>query len=473
MILLLIRTYGLFNLRGTTMNNKRQIDLTEGPITSRLIRLALPIMATSFIQMAYQVTDMLFIGQKGSDALAAVGTAGFFSWFAVAVVLLSKVGTEVKVAQSTGMKNEEEAKRYIKTGIQLNIILTLIYTLFIWVFADNLISFFRLGSENVISLTKEYLLIISIGFVAYCINPLFTSIFTASGDSSTPFIINSVGLIINIVLDYILIFGVGPFPEMNVTGAALATIIAQFTATTLFIACIIRRKDNRFKQNYISKINIDHGKTILRLGIPVATQEGLFSIFSMTIARLIAPWGPVAIAVQKVGSQIESISWMTAGGFSTSLGTYVGQNYGAKKYDRISKGYKITIGLASIVGIFATLLLILGRTSLFKIFINEAEAIALGADYLLILGLSQLFMCIEITTAGAFNGLGRTEIPSFVGVTLTGARIPLAMALSSIPLLGLNGVWWSISISSIFKGIILFMIFYIFMKKKKYIKIDS
>lgn len=455
------------------MKNKRQIDLTEGPITSRLVRLALPIMATSFIQMAYQMTDMLFIGRQGSDAVAAVGTAGFFSWFAVAVVLLSKVGTEVKVAQSTGMKNEEEAKKYIKTGIQLNIILTLIYTLFIWIFADNLISFFRLGSENVINLTKQYLLIVSIGFVAYCINPLFTSIFTASGDSSTPFIINSIALVINIVLDAVLIFGLGPFPAMNVAGAALATIIAQFAATALFIGAIIHRKDHRFKQNYISRVNLDHGKTILKLGLPVAAQEGLFSIFSMTLARLIAPWGSTAIAVQKVGSQIESISWMTAGGFSTALGTYVGQNYGAKKYDRIAKGYKVTIVLASIVGIFATLLLIFGRTPLFSIFIKEPEAIALGADYLFILGLSQLFMCIEITTAGAFNGLGRTEIPSFVSVTLTGARIPLAMFLSSIPLLGLNGVWWSISISSIIKGILLFMIFYVFMKKKKYIKITS
>lgn len=455
------------------MKNKRQIDLTEGPITSRLVRLALPIMATSFIQMAYQMTDMLFIGRQGSDAVAAVGTAGFFSWFAVAVVLLSKVGTEVKVAQSTGMKNEEEAKKYIKTGIQLNIILTLIYTLFIWIFADNLISFFRLGSENVINLTKQYLLIVSIGFVAYCINPLFTSIFTASGDSSTPFIINSIALVINIVLDAVLIFGLGPFPAMNVAGAALATIIAQFAATSLFIGAIIHRKDHSFKQNYISRVNLDHGKTILKLGLPVAAQEGLFSIFSMTLARLIAPWGSTAIAVQKVGSQIESISWMTAGGFSTALGTYVGQNYGAKKYDRIAKGYKVTIVLASIVGIFATLLLIFGRTPLFSIFIKEPEAIALGADYLFILGLSQLFMCIEITTAGAFNGLGRTEIPSFVSVTLTGARIPLAMFLSSIPLLGLNGVWWSISISSIIKGILLFMIFYIFMKKKKYIKITS
>lgn len=451
------------------MKKHRVVDLTEGPITSSLIKLSLPIMGTSFIQMAYNLTDMLFIGKQGSDAVAAVGTAGFFTWFAAAVILLSKAGGQIKVAQSIGRNNESETRNYIKTSIQINIILSLVYITAIWLFHNQMIGFFRLGSENVINLTRQYLLIVSFGLVCFCINPLFTSIFTASGDSQTPFIINSIALLTNIILDWLLIFGVGPIPALNVAGAAIATITAQFVGTTCFILVIIKRRDKRFKQNYFSKIDINHVKTIMRLGAPVALQEGLFSMFSMTIARLIAPWGPVAIAVQKVGSQIESISWMTAEGFSASLSAYVGQNYGARKYDRIKKGYKITMKLACSIGIFATLFLILGRNFLVSIFINEPEAIAIGADYLIILGLSQIFMCMEITTAGALNGMGRTEIPSFVGITLTGSRIPMAMMLSSIPMLGLNGVWWSISITSILKGIVLCTIFYIFMKRKKYI----
>ncbi|MDU4890064.1 MAG: MATE family efflux transporter [Clostridium sp.] len=451
------------------MEKQKSINLTEGPIASSLIKLSLPIMGTSFIQMAYNLTDMIFIGKKGSDAVAAVGTAGFFTWFAVAVILLSKAGAQIKVAQSIGMKNEEETKNYIKTSIQLNVILALAYIGAIWLFHNQMIGFFRLGSEVVIAYTKQYLLIVSTGLVCFSINPLLTAILTASGDSHTPFIINSIALGVNIVLDYVLISGIGPFPELSVAGAAIATVTAQVVGTLCFIGVIIKRKDKRFKQNYLSKLDFEHVKTITKLGAPVALQEGLFSIFSMTLARLIAPFGSVAIAVQKVGSQIESISWMTAEGFSASLSAYVGQNYGARKYDRIKKGYKITMMLACSIGIFATLFLILGRDFLISIFINEPQAIAMGSDYLIILGLSQIFMCMEITTAGAFNGMGRTEIPSFVGITLTCARIPMAMALASIPLLGINGVWWSISISSILKGIVLCSIFYIFIKKKKYV----
>lgn len=451
------------------MKKNREIDLINGPITRPLIKLALPIMATSFVQMAYNLTDMLFIGREGSDAVAAVGTAGFFPWFAVSLILLSKAGAQIRIAQSVGMQNEAEEKKYIKTGIQLNIILSIIYIVIIWLFHDVMISFFRLGNDNVIYLTKQYLLIVSFGLVFYSLNPLFTSIFTALGDSHTPFVINSIALVINIILDMTLIFGLGPFPELKVAGAAIATVIAQAAGTLIFIGVIIKRHDKRFKQNYLSKIDWPCAINMAKLGLPIALQEGLFSVFAMIIARLIAPFGAVAIAVQKVGSQIESISWMTAEGFSAALSTYVGQNYGAQKYERIFKGYKVTMILSCIIGAFATALLIGARVPLFRLFINDAEAIRLGADYLFILGLSQLFMCMEITTTGAFNGFGETRLPSTIGIVLTGARIPATMVLSKVPALGLNGVWWSISLSSVLKGLILVAIFAYYMKNKKYL----
>ena len=179
----------------------------------------------------------------------------------------------------------------------------------------------------------------------------------------------------------------------------------------------------------------------------------------MIIGRIVASWGPVAIAVQKVGSQIEAISWMTAEGFATALTAFVGQNYGANKWDRILKGYKATMIMACTIGIFSTILFVFFGESIFSIFIPEEEAILSGAIYLKILGYSQLFMCIEITTSGAFSGFGDTVTPSWVSIILTGFRIPIAIFLSSILALGINGVWWSISGTSIVKGILLLILF--------------
>jgi len=220
-------------------------------------------------------------------------------------------------------------------------------------------------------------------------------------------------------------------------------------------------------------MDIKYIKKIFKLGTPVAVQNGLFCIFAMFIARIIASFGEIPIAVQKVGSQIEALSWMTAGGFSTAVSAFVGQNYGAKKWDRIYKGYFTSLSAVIVLGVFTSLLLILGAKPLFSIFIPDPKVIPYGVDYLRILGYSQLFMCIEICTAGAFNGMGKTMPPSINGVILTGARVPAAIILSKPNLLGLNGVWWSISISSILKGIVLLIWFITLLKTKKTSKDDN
>lgn len=453
---------------------EKRINLVEGNIVKSLIKLAIPIMGTSFIQMAYNMTDMIWVGRVGSKAVAAVGTAGFFTWLAMAFIMISKIGAEVKIAQSLGRQDHEAAKGYVISSLQINVFLAITYGLVLFIFRKPFLAFFNLGDKVIINMAETYLVVMIIGMIFYFINPVFTSIFNGSGNSRTPFIINTIGLVFNMIFDPILILGIGPFPRMEVLGAAIATILAQMVVTVCFIIVIIKSKEDFLKANLLTKPNWSNIITICKLGVPVGGQSGLFTIFSILIARIIAQFGPIPIAVQKVGSQIEAISWMTAGGLSTALGSFVGQNYGAKKYERVIKGYKATIAMAVIVGIFATLLLTLGGKFVFSLFIPESEAIEYGIVYLQILGLSQLFMCIEITTSGAFNGLGKTIIPSIISVLFTGLRVPAAYLLSSKELLGLNGVWWSISMSSVIKGLLLVTIFIILYKLNKlFIKEDK
>ncbi len=450
-----------------------RIDLTEGKIIDKLIKLALPIMGTSFIQMAYNMVDMIWVGKAGSSAVAAVGTAGFFPWLAMAFVAISRVGGEVQVAQSMGKNDAEETKSYIKAAIEVNIILSLIYTLVLLIFKDSLIGFFNLGDTSVISMSKKYLVIVALGMIFYFINPIFTAIFNGMGNSKDPFRINTVGLITNIILDPLLILGIGPVPKLGVEGAAIATVFSQFIVTMCFIVMIMKRNNEYFKVKLFRKISLEYYKSLCKLGMPVAIQSGMFTIFSMLLGVIVASWGPVAIAAQKVGSQIEAISWMTADGIAVALSSFVGQNYGATKYDRINKGFKITLGIATVLGIITTSILIFAGKQIFTIFINEADAIKEGASYLKILGYSQLFMCVEIITAGAFKGIGRTYIPSIILTLLTGARVPMAYFLSRPELLGLSGVWWSISISSILKGILMISVYVYLLKTNKLYKNSS
>ena len=452
---------------------KQRVSLTEGPIIGTLVKLALPIMGTSFIQMAYSLTDMIWIGKAGSQAVAAVGTAGFFTWLAMAFIMVSKIGAEIKVAQSTGAKQFEQTKQYIRSAIQINVVLAVIYTISLLLFKEPLISFFNLGDHEIIQMSYTYLEVMAYGMVFYFINPVLTAIFNGSGDSKTPFMINTIGLVFNIIFDPLLILGVGPIPALGVLGAALATVCAQIVVTICFILVMLKSNVHYLRVNLLKRPDLKSMKVLCQMGLPGAIQNGAFTIIAMILGRLVAAYGAVPIAVQKVGSQIESISWMTAGGFSTALGAFVGQNYGAKHYYRIQKGYRTTLALAISLGIITTALLIFAGRPIFAFFLDEAEAVHQGTDYLKILGYSQLFMCIEITTQGLFNGLGRTYIPSVVGIVLTAARIPLAYLIATPQLLGINGVWWAITLSSVAKGIVLVSIYFYLQKRNQLYKVSE
>lgn len=443
---------------------KKKVDLVSGNIFNTLFKLSLPILGTSFIQMAYNMVDMIWIGRVGSGAVAAIGTAGFFLWFGSSFVLISKTGAEVGVSQSVGRHNEADKNKYIYNSILMAIALALLYTFILILFQDPLIGFFKLGDLEIINMAKKYLIVVAIGMIFLFLNPQFTGILTATGNSKTPFIANTIGLVTNILLDPVLIFGLGGLPELGVVGAAIATVFSQLVVTIIFIVVFIKN-GYKFNLDCVQYIDLKFIKNINNWGAPTALQNCLFSMFAMVIARIVAAWGPIPIAVQKVGSQIESISWMTASGFSSALTAFIGQNYGAGKFGRVNRGYITTIAISSLLGIFATLLLIFKGEAVFSIFIPDKSILPQGADYLRILGYSQLFMCIEITTAGAFFGLGRTIIPSVVSIVFTGLRIPLAIILSRSEFLGINGVWWAISLTSVIKGILLVALYIVYIIK--------
>lgn len=433
----------------------KKVNVLEGNITKGLVKLALPIMATSFLQMAYNLIDMIWIGRIGSDAVAAVGTAGFFMWLGMAFVTMPKIGAEVLVAQSIGRGDLIEAKKNGRSALQLVIFFGVFYSLVLITMRKTLIAFFDIKDLLVVSMGEQYLQIIGIGIVFAFMNPVLTAIYNGYGNSDTPFKINAIGLLINIVLDPILIF----IFDLGVLGAALATITGQITVAIIFISKIKFGHDIFNEFNLSKEVSFKRIKRIIKLGLPPSLRSGLFTLIAMVVARLIANWGPVPIAVQKIGTQIESLSWMTAQGFATATSAFVGQNYGAANFDRVKLTYFRSIYIMTGIGLLVSALLILFPKPIFSIFINEPEALKEGVIYLRILGVSQVFMCIEITTGGAFNALSKTMYPSVISVGFNLLRIPGSIILSSSAIFGLSGIWWAISLTSILKGITAFSVF--------------
>ena len=431
----------------------KQVDLLDSPVLRSLTSLAVPIMATSLIQMAYNMTDMIWIGRVSADAVAAVGAAGMYLWFSNGIASISRLGGQVKTSHALGSGDAETAVRYASAAIQISFLLGAFCTIIFSLFSSPLIAFFRLNQESVVSDARIYLRIVSAGLLFSFLNQVLTGLFTALGMSGVTFRCTTVGLVANIVLDPVFIFGFFVVPPMGVAGAALATVLAQAVVFVMFAAAA-RHEVNLFPSvRLFRRLPPGCYRDIFRIGFFPALQNTIFSSLSMLIARLVAGYGDAAVAVQKVGGQIESISWMAADGFATATNVLIAQNFGANRKDRVRQAYRASMTLMMLWGVFTSCLLIFAPEWIFRIFIPEPDVLPMGVSYLRILGYSQLFSCMEITSAGAFQGLGKPMIPSVCGIVGNLARIPLALCLSATAL-GLNGVWWSISLSSIAKGII-------------------
>ena len=420
---------------------KKNIDLLNGNILTSLTELALPIMA-------------------------AVGAAAMYTWLSSGVATLARMGGQVKSAHAYGEGNRREAVQYGKGALQLALVLAAVYGIITNLFAGPLIDFFHLNSNLVVEDAIVYLRI-ACGLILFAfIGQTLTGLYTASGNSRTPFVANCIGMGANIVLDPLLIFGLGPIPGMGVAGAAIATVTAQFIVALVLVISMRRDPVLASQMRVWIPTPLSNIKTMVRIGFPAAIQSMLYCGISMVLTRFVTAWGDTAVAVQRVGGQIESISWMTADGFGTAINAFVGQNYGAGNLKRVKKGYMTASAIMFIWGIFTTCLLIFGAAPIFSLFIHEAEVIPAGADYLRIIGFSEMFMCVELMTVGALSGMGKTMEASVITIILTASRIPLAVILGGTAM-GLNGIWWALTISSIVKGIIFFAYYLHIMKRMK------
>lgn len=440
------------------MRTKKE-DLLNGNILKTILFLSAPMMAQGVLNTAYNLADMVWLGKLSADAVTAAGMAGMFTWFAFGVVVINRTGTQVRVGQSLGGGDTNRAYSYAAAGFQLIIIEGLLLSLIGTFGANAYINAFGLESKTMISDAIDYMVVSSLFLLVSFLNNMFSGIHNARGDSRTPFIINASGLLFNIILDPFFIFSL----NLGVKGAAIASIIAQFVS--LFMNLYIAKNDDFIRSiPILKKQDSFYYKDVTKIGLPTGLENIAFSLITMVMSGFITSFGDAAISAQKVGTQIESITYVAAEGFSSAGNAFIAQNYGAKKKDRILEGKKTIEKIGSAWGLICTLVLVLFPRELMAVFIREKEVIDIGASYLRILGFSQLFNVNEYTSAGVFNGLGITLPPSLVGVSLTALRIPLALILQNQ--IGLDGIWWTCSISASLKGIVLTLWLNYTLKKK-------
>lgn len=442
-------------MKNKTDEGKRmEGNLTKGPILKTLTKLAIPIMASSFLGTLYNITDMAWIGLLGSKAVAGVGVGGMFTWLSQGLAAMARMGGQVQVAQCIGRGERDRAHGFAQAAVQLATLMGMAYAVISLLFTRQMVAFFQLTDPEAQTAALSYTKI-ACGLIVFSFLTLtMTGLYTAQGDSKTPFLANLIGLITNMILDPVLILGPGPFPKLGVVGAAIATVTAQAIVMTMMIlGVIIQKKENVLKGIHLTaKIPREYLGGLCRIGIPTAIQGMAYCTISMVLTRMVSAYGAEAVATQRVGGQIESISWNTADGFAAALNAFIAQNYGAGKMDRVRKGYRASLWTVGIWGLLISFVFICFPQAIADIFFHEPKAVATAVGYLVIIGFSEAFMCVELTTVGALSGLGRTRLCSIISIAFTSARIPLAIILGT--LIGLSGIWWALSITSIIKGII-------------------
>ena len=390
-----------------------KVDLTKGKVLSVIAALALPIMGSSLMQFTYNLIDMMWVGHLGSNAVASIGSSSLYINIGNAINALVVIGTGIKVAHAVGRKDNHEVKEYINAGIIINIIIGAIFGLILILLGRHFIGFLNLQNEEVERNAYYYLAL------------------------NAP----------------ILFFA---FFNMMYTSTLIANII-------MFI-CFRMSTKGIFNYDFETGLDKSKMKEIVRLGFPMAFQRVLFTVINIFIAKIIAIFGSDAIAAQKVGVQIESIAYMIIGGLNGAVASFTGQNFGAKKFKRIKDGYKSALIVGTSYALIMAAAFLLLNKPMIRLFISDGAASEIAASYLKVVAFSQVFSAVEMISNGMFTGIGKQKIPASISIIFTSLRIPLALVL--IKPFGINGIWMSICISSILKGICAYMIYELKVRRK-------
>ena len=446
-----------------------------GAFYRRYLYLALPMILQNAITNLVSFLDNIMVGQLGTEQMSGVAIVNQLIFVYNLAIFGAASAASIFGAQYFGKGDHKGHMYSFRFKLYATLLVTVIAMILFASRGSQLISLYLTdttgsgATEVALKYGLQYLTVMLFGLIPFAVNQSYATNIKETGQTMVPMIASFVAVGSNAVLDYLLIFGIGPFPELGVSGAAAATVTAQALVSLLFFKAVLREKVLFPHLRLWVLVPVKVWREIVRIGVPSAVQNLIYAGISMILTRLITGWGDLAVAAQRVGSQIESVSWMVGDGFSAAVNAFLGQNYGAKRYDRVRRGYFCAIAMTAAWGLCTTFLLIGMARPLFSIFLHEEKVMAIGVNYLRIVGLSQMFMMVEQTSIGAFSGLGRTLYPSIVSVTFTSARIPVAVLLSSV--MGLSGIWWALSISSMVKGCILFVSFvvflYVFLERKK------
>lgn len=418
-------------------------DMTTGKPTKKILLFALPMLLGNIFQQVYNLVDTIVVGRfVGPDALAAVGSSFTMMTFITSVIIGLCMGAGVLISQLFGAKETVRMQRAISTSFTFILVITLIIMAITLIFIDPILKLFQTPVQ-IVEDTKTYLTFIFGGLIFTFLYNFATCLLRAIGDSKTPLYALIAACLINVVLDLVFVIVL----HLGVMGAALATVIAQ--AVSALLGCIYAIKKLSFLQIQKENLIFDREmfRTTARYSVLTSVQQSIMNFGILMVQGLVNTFGATAMAAFAAAVKIDSFAYMPVQEFGNAFSTYVAQNVGAEKTDRIKQGVHSAIRTIILFCIVISSVVLIFARQLITIFVSASETaiIDIGAQYLYIVGVFYVLIGFLFMFYGFYRGIGQHSMSIILTILSLGTRVALAYLLAPTPI-GLVGIWWAIPI---------------------------
>ncbi len=435
----------------TAFDNKTN-HVLGGSISRALLRLAAPMLASALLQNVQSLIDLFWVGRLGPQALASVAVSATILMLLFPMLMGVSTGTMAVVSRAIGGGRPTEAARAAGQSLTLALALGIVSGVVGWLFAE---SFLRLlGPEaDVIAAGADYLRVNLLGSFSVFLLFLANAALQGAGDTLRPMYAMGLANLLNIVLDPLLIFGLGPVPALGVRGAAIATVLSQAAGAALAVRSLATGSAALTVPLSAWKPDRARCGRILRIGIPGSGQMLSRSLVNAFMMRIVAGCGTAAVAAYGTGMRFHMILLMPAFAFGGAAATMVGQNLGAEQPTRARRAAWAAVAMDGAIMVASGVLLFAAAPHLIALFNSDPEVVAIGSRFLRILSPFYIFAAVGIVLTRALSGAGDTLVPMILTiVTLWGLQAPLALAGAKWWRPATDGIWWAMAASIIMNG---------------------
>lgn len=429
-----------------------------------VLKLALPAVGEMILYMMIWVFDTMMVGQYGGNlAVSTVGLSSeiMYTFVNIFVAVGISVGVTSMVARRYGANKIDSAEEYASIGFFIGILIAFCISMVLFLFCDDLLILAG-SNKDVVKYGVIFMRITSVGIFFNMLMSVLNGVLRGYGNTKTPLIVSIIINVINISLDWLLIFGNLGFPELGIKGSAIATATAQSLGFVFILIYVLKKSKLKIRIKYIKLLNINKVKKLLKLSIPSSLQEGSLDLSRLLSIFIIMHLGTIAFSANQITTTIESISFMPGWGFSVAATTLVGHKIGEGNKNKAREYAYTCAALGTLIMCICSFLFLTLPNTLINLFIksNEIGVIKLGASCLMIAAVEQPFMAFSMIFGGALKGFGDTKTPFMVSfISSWIIRLPLMFYFIYILKLSVTYVWWITAFQWCFDGVMVFILF--------------